>query len=424
MNRLMSSMDEAIEMDTHGDPAFRRDAFCMPPGPDGVPMAYMSGNSLGLCPQAAQRVVQAELDAWQTLGVDGHFKSWRGWYSYHEHARGPLSRLVGADPCEVVAMNSLTVNLHMLLTSFYRPTGARTTLLMESPAFPSDTFAVQTHVRSRGLDPAHAVMTVHGDDDGLFGPGCFERAIHDAGDTLACVLLPGVSFLTGEVLDMASIVEAAHDVGAVVGFDLAHAAGNIPLSLHDWNVDFAAWCSYKYLNSGPGAIAGAFVHRRHHDRDLNDLPRLAGWWGVDPDTRFNMHLNDGFTPVQSADAWQCSNPSVLSMAPLLASLDVFDQVGMQALHERSLRLHAYLRSLLDMDDAPWRIITPSSDNRHGAQLSIELNMDAGQAQQRLQDEGVLCDVRPPRVIRLAPAPLYTSFEDCWRTADAMCRRLN
>jgi kynureninase len=423
MNGLVSSIDEAAELDAMDDPACRRDAFCMPIGPDRRPMVYLSGNSLGLCPKAAQRAVQQEFDAWQTLGVDGHFKSWRGWYGYHEHARGALSRLVGAAESEVVAMNSLTVNLHLLLTSFYRPSGTRTKLLMESPAFPSDTFAVQSHVQSRGLNPAAEVITVQGDADGLFGTGCFEKAIRDAGDTLACVLLPGVSFLTGEVLDMPSIVEAAHSVGALVGFDLAHAAGNIELSMHDWNVDFAAWCSYKYLNSGPGAIGGAFVHERHHGRTLKELPRLAGWWGVDPDTRFNMHLNDGFTPVQSVDAWQCSNPSIMSMAPLLASLDVFDQVGMAALRKRSLRLTGYLRSLLQVEGAPWRIITPSKDECHGAQLTVELQMEATEAQQRLQEAGVLCDVRPPRNIRLAPAPLYCTFEDCWRAADAMFQEL-
>jgi kynureninase len=295
---------------------------------------------------------------------------------------------------------------------------------MESPAFPSDTFAVETHVRSRGLDPATHVHTVHGDGDGLFGQGHFEAAIEAAGESLACVLLPGVSFLTGEVLDMASIVKAAHRVGATVGFDLAHAAGNIALQLHDWDVDFAAWCSYKYLNSGPGAIAGAFVHERHHHRTTDDLPRLAGWWGNDPDTRFGMHLNNGFSPVASVDAWQCSNPSIMSMAPLLASLSLFDQVGMEALRARSLRLTAYLRSLLTQQAVPWRVITPTPDTAHGAQLSVELNMDANEAQQALQRDGVVCDVRPPRVIRLAPAPLYNTFEDCWNAVDAMRRCLH
>jgi kynureninase len=379
----------------------------------------MCGNSLGLCPKAAPRAVQQELEAWQRDGVDGHFKPWRGWYRYHEHARGSFGRLVGGLDHEVVAMNSLTVNLHLLLTGFYRPAGQRTKLLMEAPAFPSDTFAVETHVRSRVLDPAEHVITVKGDEDGLFGPGCFEAAIADAGDQLACVLLPGVSFLTGELLDMASITAAAHTAGAVVGFDLAHAAGNVPMKLHDWGVDFAAWCTYKYLNSGPGAVAGTFVHERHHARDCDDLPRLAGWWGNDPQGRFNMHLNDGFVPVQSVDAWQCSNPPILAMAPLLASLDVFDQAGIGALRARSLRLTGYLRDLLDEADAPWRIVTPIEDDRHGAQLSLELDMNATEAQQRLQSKGVVADIRPPRIIRLAPVPLYNTFADCWHTASAM-----
>ncbi len=415
----MTTLDTARSLDGVADPACRRDAFHLPVGEDGRAIAYMCGNSLGLCPRATPRAVQHELDCWQQQAVDGHFKPWRGWYRVHEHARDPLSRLVGAVPEEVVAMNSLTVNLHLLLTSFYRPEGTRTRILMEAPAFPSDTFAVETHVRSRGLDPDEHVIVVHGDDDGLFARGQFEAAIEAAGDTLACVLLPGVSFLTGQVLPMAGIVEAAHGVGATVGFDLAHAAGNIPLQLHDWDVDFAAWCSYKYLNSGPGAIAGAFVHQRHHARPCDDLPRLSGWWGNDPDTRFSMHLNSGFTPVQTADSWQCSNPPVMAMTPVLASLDLFDQVGMSALRDRSLRLTAFLRGLIDRPDAPWRVITPADDASHGAQLSVELQMDAKAAQSQLQARGVVCDVRPPRVIRIAPAPLYCTFEDCWRVADAM-----
>jgi len=423
MTTTMPSIDDARSLDAKADAALRRDAFHLPSGSDGRPVAYLCGNSLGLCPKGAEQAVRDEFEAWQSLGVDGHFKEPRGWYRYHEHARGALARLIGARDTEVVAMNSLTVNLHLLLTSFFRPAAPRTKVLMESPAFPSDTFAVETHVRSRDLDPAVHVVAVEGDQDGVFGAGRFETAIEAAGDTLACVLLPGVSFLTGEALPIASIVEAAHGVGAVVGFDLAHAAGNIELHLHDWNVDFAAWCSYKYLNSGPGAVAGAFVHERHHGRNLEDLPRFAGWWGTDPETRFGMHLNAGFTPVGSADAWQCSNPSIMSMAPLLASLDVFDQVGMPALRYRSLRLTGYLRSLLAIDGAPWRIITPEGDALYGAQLSLDLQMDAHDAQQRLQQAGVLCDVRPPRIIRVAPAPLYNTFEDCWRAADAMHRLL-
>lgn len=423
MTTAMGTIADARLLDAKDDGVLQRNAFHIPPGPEGRPMAYLCGNSLGLCPKGAEQIVLDEFKAWQSLGVDGHFKEPRGWYRYHEHARGALSRLVGALECEVVAMNSLTVNLHLLLMSFYQPSGARTKILMESPAFPSDTFAVETHVRSRELDPATHVITVAGDVDGLFGAGHFEAAIDAAGESLACVLLPGVSFLTGEVLQMASIVEAAHRVGATVGFDLAHAAGNIELRLHDWNVDFATWCSYKYLNSGPGAVAGAFVHERHHGRDIDDLPRLAGWWGTDPETRFGMHLNDGFAPVQSADAWQCSNPSIMSMAPLLASLEVFDTSGMPALRARSLHLTAYLRSLLTSGGVPWRIITPEDDASHGAQLSIALEMDASEAQRRLQDAGVMCDVRPPRIIRLAPSPLYNTFEDCWRAADAMHRLL-
>jgi kynureninase len=419
----LPDIETARVLDAAVDGACRRDAFHLPVGSDGQPVVYLCGNSLGLCPKAAARGVQQEFEAWQTQGVDGHFKPWRDWYRYHENARGPMSALVGVRESEVVAMNSLTVNLHLLLTSFYRPAGSRTKLLMEAPAFPSDTFAVETHVRSRGLDPPAHVLAVQGDADGLFGPDVFEAAIAEAGDELACVLLPGVSFLTGEVLDMASITAAAHAVGATVGFDLAHAVGNIPMQLHAWDVDFAAWCTYKYLNSGPGAVAGAFVHERHHERAMDDLPRLSGWWGTDPQSRFDMHLHSGFTPVHSADAWQCSNPPIMAMAPVLASLDLFQQVGIAALRDRSLRLTGYLRSLLDVEGAPWRITTPSEDARHGAQLSIALQMDAREAQSVMQAHHVLCDVRPPSTIRLAPAPLYNTFEDCWHAADVMRRCL-
>lgn len=423
MTVALPAIDAALALDAAAAGVCRRDAFHLPVGSDGRPLVYLSGNSLGLCPKAAARGVQRELEEWQTQAVDGHFKPWRDWYRYHENARGPISRLVGATETEVVAMNSLTVNLHLLLTSFYRPTASRTKLLMESPAFSSDTFAVETHVRSRDLDPAAHVITVQGDADGVFGTGVFEAAIAEAGDELACVLLPGVSFLTGEVLDMASITAAAHAVGATVGFDLAHAAGNIPLQLHEWDVDFAAWCTYKYLNSGPGAVAGAFVHERHHKRAMDDLPRLSGWWGTDTESRFDMHLHSGFTPVHSVDAWQCSNPPIMAMAPVLASLDLFDQVGIAALRERSLRLTGYLRSLLDVDGVPWRITTPAEDARHGAQLSIALQMDANEAQSAMQAHNVLCDVRPTHTIRLAPAPLYNTFEDCWHAADVMHRCL-
>ncbi|MCH2149309.1 MAG: kynureninase [Phycisphaerales bacterium] len=341
------------------------------------------------------------------------------WYSYHEVFREQGARLVGASAGEVVMMNSLTVNLHMLLTSFYQPQGQRTKFLMETPAFPSDIYCVQSHLTARGIDPESHVITV----GPRAGHDCINTddiidAINDAGDTLATIMMGGVNFLTGQVLDMPAIVEAGHRVGATVGFDLAHAVGNIPMQLHDWDVDFGAWCSYKYLNSGPGAIAGAFVHERHATNP--DVPRLAGWWGNDPDTRFQMHLQDQFVPVPTADSWQVSNPPVLAMAPLRASLDLFDELGMDALRSRSQRMTVFLRQQLEaVPGRRYRITTPNDPDAHGCQLSIVVEGDAEQAFKDIEAMGVVADFRPPDTIRIAPTPLYNTFEECQRFATLM-----
>ena len=418
MDELEQSRDAAIQMD-QADPLSRlRDSFFIPVDDAGDQLLYFCGNSLGLQPKGAADHVMEVMEEWARRAVNGHQQGSAPWYPYHELFRETGARLVGARPGEVVMMNSLTINLHMLLTSFYRPEGRRRKILMESPAFPSDSYCLQSHVKARGLDH-HEVIVQCGPRD---GENCLRTediisTIEKHGDELATIMLGGVNFLTGQSLDLQAITEAGHRAGAMVGFDLAHAAGNVVMHLHDWDVDFGAWCSYKYLNASPGAIAGAYVHERHGNN--RDLPRLAGWWGNDPDTRFGMHLNAGFIPVQSADSWQCSNPPVMAMTPVLASLDLFDQVGMSALRDRSLRLTAFLRGLINRPDAPWRIITPADDASHGAQLSVELQMDAKAAQSQLHARGVVCDVRPPRVIRIAPAPLYCTFEDCWRVADAM-----
>jgi len=401
-----------------------REAFLMPkrrgvgaPSQRGEAV-YLCGNSLGLQPRAAREMVNQELDDWANLAVDAHFDGTRPWYPYHEALRAPLARLVGAKEREVVAMNSLTVNLHLMMVSFYRPTRSRYRVLIESPAFPSDTYAVKSHLRARGIEAADAVVAV-GPRAGehLIREEDLEETLSREGESIALVMLGGVNFLTGQALDIARITRAAHDRGCVVGFDLAHAAGNLPLRLHDWDVDFAVWCSYKYLNSGPGAVAGCFVHERHA---TSDLPRYGGWWGNDPSTRFRMHLNERFVPVDGADGWQVSNPPILAMAPLRASLDLFDRAGIGPLRERSMRLAAYTRALIERDHPEWfEVITPSDQSRHGCQLSILMHDRPRDRFRALVDAGVVCDFREPNVIRAAPTPLYNTFSDCWAFARAL-----
>lgn len=409
----------ARQLDQDDPVPSQRGQFTIPRTATGEETIYFCGNSLGLQPRAAADHVLEIIEDWNRLGVDGHLGARTPWYTYHEVFREQASRLVGARPAEVVVMNSLTVNLHLLLTSFYRPEGGRTKILMETPAFPSDIYCVRSHLQSRGLDPDEHILQVGPPQ----GSDCLDMddviaRIDSAGDSLATIMMGGVNFLTGQVLDLAAITEAGHRAGAIVGFDLAHSAGNVPLHLHDWGVDFGAWCSYKYLNSGPGAIAGAYVHERHATN--RDLPRLSGWWGNDPDTRFRMHLEDQFVPVDSADSWQISNPPVLAMAPLRASLDLFDSLGMADLRARSLRLTSFLRSQLEsVPGRRYRISTPAEPEAHGSQLSIIVQGDAGKAYRDIEAMGVVADFRPPNTIRVAPTPLYNTYEECHRFAAMM-----
>lgn len=419
------SEDTALALDAQADPAAHRDAFLIPPAAGGeFPLAaYLAGNSLGLQPRATREQVLGDLQAWATLGVHGHTRAADPWFPYHEALREPAARLVGALPHEVVAMNSLTVNLHLLLASFYRPTAIRHRVVIEDRAFSSDSYAVRSHVALRGYDPDTAVLRLRprpGED--VLRTEDVLAVLRDHAHSIATVMLGGVNYLTGEVMDMPAITAAGQEIGATVGWDLAHAAGNIPLALHEWGVDFAAWCSYKYLNSGPGSVAAAFVHERHVSSTT--IPRLEGWWTTDPASRFDMH--PVATPQQSADAWSLSNPPILALAPVLASLRLFDAVGMPALRQRSLRLTGYLRGLLDPleQDGLLTVITPRDDARHGAQLSVRIAGDAAALCDRLDSAwGVVADDRPPDIIRLAPAPLYTTFHDCWRAADALAEEL-
>lgn len=411
----------ALELDA-ADPSWR-DRFLIPPLPErpGEEVAYLAGNSLGLQPRVTAERLEAELRDWARLGVEGHLEAERPWLPYHELLREPAARLVGARPDEVVAMNSLTVNLHLMMVSFYRPTDARHAIVIEDTAFPSDSYAVRSQAAFHGYSPDDAVIRLRPrpGDPGLRSEDVVDFLAAD-GERVALVLLGGVNYYSGELLDIEAVTRAGHEAGAIVGWDLAHAAGNVPMRLHDWGVDWAAWCTYKYLNSGPGAVAGAFVHERHlADRTL---PRLAGWWSTDPATRFRM--GPEVTPVDTADAWQLSNPPILALAPVLASLEMFDQAGMDALRARSERLTGYLEARLDdlCADRAMEIITPRDPRQRGAQLSVRLLADdASSVCRDLRRRGVIADARNPDVVRLAPVPMYSTFHDCWRAATALAQ---
>lgn len=405
------------------DPLRRfHEQFHIPKRGNGEPVIYFAGNSLGLQPKSVRTIVEQELEDWARLAVDAHFRGATPWYSYHEVFRESGARLVGSIPGEVVMMNSLTVNLHLMLITFFQPMKDRYKILMEEPAFPSDMYAIQTHVRSRGLDPKRTILVAKPrSGEQTLRTEDFESLIEREGRSIALVLIGGVNFFTGQFFDIPRITEAAHRRGCTVGWDLAHAAGNVPLHLHDWNVDFAVWCSYKYLNAGPGAVAGCFVHERHGKNAK--LPRLAGWWGNDPETRFRMHLIPEFAPREGADGWQVSNPPILSMAPLKASLEIFDEAGMDALRQKSLILTSYIRFLLDQNTSNWfEVITPKSSEAHGCQLSILVKEQPKQRFKALEQAGIVCDFREPNVIRIAPTPLYNTFHECWTFAQILSQQ--
>ena len=361
----------ALQLDRDDSLRAFSDRFHIPIGPDGVPVIYFVGNSLGLMPKATRALVEQELEDWANLGVDGHLDAKTPWYSYHETVRESAARLVGAKPREVVCMNSLTVNLHLMLATFYRPTKSRFKILMEEPAFPSDTYAIKSQIAHHGFDPTDGLVLVRPrKGEFLVRHEDIESALAERGEEIAVVLFAAVNFFTGQLFELEKIIAAGQKCGCTVGFDLAHAVGNVPLALHDWKVDFAVWCSYKYLNSGPGAVAGAFVHERHAAN--LELPRFAGWWGNDPATRFRMHLEPEFVPVPSADAWALSNPAIFSMTPLRGSFAIFDAAGgMEALRAKSIKLTGYLHFLLDQIGAnSFTVITPKEANERGCQLSI------------------------------------------------------
>lgn len=410
--------DFARQLDAEDPLRSFREKFHLPLGKDGKPFIYFAGNSLGLMPKTARQIVEQELDDWAKLGVDAHLDAKTPWYTYHETLREPMARLVGAKPIEVICMNSLTVNLHLMMATFYRPTKSRKNkILMEEPAFPSDTYAIKTQIVHHGLDPKDALVLAR-PRKGEFTVRTEEIVdlIEKHADQLAVVMIGGVNFFTGQLFDIPKITAAAQKRGITVGVDLGHAVGNVPLALHDWNVDFAVWCSYKYLNAGPGAAAGAFVHERHATN--TKLPRLAGWFGNDPNTRFRLHLEPEFIPVASADGWQISNPPILSMAPLRASMSIFDEAGgMKALRAKSIKLTGYLQFLLEQAGSKrLAVITPRETDSRGCQVSILVHEHPKELFKKLQAAGVQCDFREPNVIRAAPTPLYNSFHEVWRFA--------
>jgi kynureninase len=415
--------DEARSLDAADPLAPLRARFELPKE-RGRALTYLCGHSLGLMPRAARRAVGDELDRWAALGVDGHFGA-GGWLDFHRRFAAPLAALAGAKPSEVVAMNTLTVNLHLMLVSFFRPTPRRRKILIERGAFPSDRYAVESQLAWHGLDPRDDLLEIAPRDGSwLFDVEQFESALEEHGESIALVLLPGVQYLSGERLDVAALTKIARRYDCRVGFDLAHAIGNVPLALHDSGADFAVWCSYKYLNAGPGAVGGCFVHERW--ANARDLPRFAGWWGHDAARRFLMEPR--FEAIRGADGWQLSNPPILSLAPLAASLDVFAEAGSARLRAKSVRLTAYLERLLDAEIGDRvALLTPRDPERRGAHIALQLApapADGARFAQRLRAAGLVADWREPNVLRLAPAPLYNRFRDVHAAVRTLRRELD
>lgn len=403
------SLDEARDLDANDPLASLRSEFHIPLRPDGSAAIYFCGHSLGLAPKNAGKLLNEELHTWATRGVEGHFAGTRPWLAYHELLNASLAQLAGAQPIEVVAMNSLTVNLHLMLASFYRPQVARRRILIERGAFSTDRYAIVSQLQLHGFTADDLIEIGPRSGESTIRTQDICELITREGATIATVMLGGVQYLTGQCFDMAAITEAGHRAGCLVGFNLAHAIGNVPLRLHDWQVDFAVWCSYKYLNGGPGALGGCFVHEQHAHR--SDLPRLAGWWGHDKHSRFSMP--HAFQRLPGAEGWQLSNPPIFAAAPLLASLQIFERAGFDALRTKSVALTAYLHTQLQSSlSRELTIMTPNSTAARGAQLSLRLHRNTAQAKhihERLNERGIFCDWREPDVIRVAPVPLYNSF---------------
>lgn len=408
-----NNLDFAKQLDAQDELRHFRDRFYIPVL-NGKKTIYFTGNSLGLQPKSTIQYIQQELNDWGNLGVEGHFHAKNPWLPYHEIFPTQLSKIIGCLPNEVVVMNQLTVNLHLLMVSFYQPTKTKYKILCEAKAFPSDQYALESQVKYHGFNYEDAVIEIaprEGEhtlkiDDIL-------QAIESNKNELALVLFGGVNYYTGQVFDMQAITEAAHKAGILCGFDLAHAAGNIELQLHNWNVDFACWCSYKYLNSGPGGVSGAYIHEKHASNTA--LKRFAGWWGYEKETRFKM--DKGFKPIPTAEGWQLSNAPILSMAAHKASLDIFEEAGIEKLHKKRKLLNTYLWFVVEeinKEKNLFDIITPKNEAEHGCQISLLTKNNGKELFDELTKQGVIADWREPNVIRIAPVPLYNSFEDVWK----------
>lgn len=415
-----NTLDFAKTQDQNDPLKSYREKFHIPQH-DGNDCIYLVGNSLGLQPKQTRKFIEEELHDWETLGVEGHFdeRAKRPWFHYHKFLKEHLAKLAGAKPSEVVSMNSLTTNLHLLMVSFYRPTKERFKIITEIGAFPSDQYALETQIRFHGLDPAEALIEMAPrDGEHTLRTEDILATIEEHKGSLAMIMMAGVQYYTGQLFDIPTITKKGHEAGAIVGFDLAHAYGNVPLNLHNDGVDFAAWCSYKYLNSGPGSVSGIFVHERHGNNP--ELNRFAGWWGHDESQRFQM--KKGFIPMEGADGWQLSNVNVLSSAAFLASLDIFSEVGMAALREKSLKLTGFLEYILkelNTDSEKIKIITPEDENQRGCQLSLLVENGGRELFDALSAKGVIADWREPNVVRIAPVPLYNSFEDVYKFVEIL-----
>ncbi len=401
----------AQQQDNEDKLSYLRDKFHIPTDKKGNPWLYFTGNSLGLQPKTTQQYIQQELDDWAKFGVEGHFEAKNPWMPYHELLTNKMAKIVGAKPLEVVVMNTLTTNLHLLMVSFYQPTKTKFKIVIESDAFPSDRYAVESQLKFHGFNPKEALVEwsprkgeelLHIED--------LESILEKDGDAIALLLIGGLNYYTGQYLDLKRIAELGHAKNCMVGIDLAHGAGNIQPNLHESGVDFAAWCTYKYLNSGPGSLAGLFVHEKHANN--KDLPRFAGWWNHNKETRFNMR--QPFDVMPGAEGWQLSNPPILSMAAIRASLDMFDEVGMDALREKSEKLTGYFEFLInEIDTDRIKIITPTKTSERGCQLSIQVKNADKSLHQKLTDKNIITDWREPDVIRCAPVPMYNTFEDVY-----------
>lgn len=404
--------ERALRLDEQDSLKEYRARFHLPVQKNGEPYIYFCGNSLGLQPKQTAEAIEQELADWKNLGVEGHFHAQKPWMPYHEFLTDAMARVVGAKPSEVVVMNTVSVNLHLMMASFYRPKGTRNKIMIESDAFPSDKYAVASQVRYHGLDPADCLIELLPRE----GEHCLrnediEAKIVEEGESIALILLGNTNYYTGQLFDMKKISRLGHEQGCFVGFDCAHGAGNVPLELHDSGCDFAVWCNYKYLNSGPGGLGGAFVHERHHNQ--KDLPRLEGWWGHDKSTRFNMR--HAFEPMPTVEAWQLSNPPILAMAAVWSSLQIFEEIGIHNLRKKAINLTGYLEYLLkSLGEDIIRVITPSNLEERGSQLSIQVIDGNKTIFDKLHEQGVIADWREPDVIRVAPVPLYNSFMDVYK----------